>query len=90
MNRCGVFSDYFEAAMKLAKVKLVDERQYVGRIPGLVGLLGYGATPEETLEDLRSALEDWALIGLRLGAEIPPIAGIDLTPERALEPVDAY
>ena len=89
MKDQGVLTAYFDAAMARAKVKLVDENQYVGRVPGCVGLLGYGKTKEETLEDLRIALEDWVLLGLRFGDKIPPIAGIDLTSERALEPVDA-
>ena len=85
----GVLTAYFDAAMARARVKQVDEGQYVGRIPGCIGLLGYGASPEETLEDLRVALEDWVLIGLRVGDSIPPMAGINLNSERTLEPVDA-
>jgi len=36
------------------------------------------ATPEETRRELRSALEDWLQLGLRLHHRLPVIEGIDL------------
>jgi hypothetical protein len=38
-------------------------------------------------EELRSTLEDWILVGLKLGHPLPVIAGIDLNKEPNYEPV---
>jgi hypothetical protein len=40
-------------------------------------------------DELRSTLEDWILIGLKLGHPLPVIEGIDLNKEPIREPVDA-
>jgi len=40
-------------------------------------------------DELRSTLEDWVLLGLKLGHSLPVISGIDLNEEPARERVDA-
>jgi hypothetical protein len=42
----------------------------------------FGATLRECENELRSTLEDWILVGLRLGHKLPVIAGIDLNKVR--------
>ena len=39
-------------------------------------------------DELRSTLEDWILVGLKLGHPLPVIAEIDLNREPTYEPVD--
>ena len=75
----GSFTDYFEAAMRSAHYEILeDEEGFFGTVPGLQGLWGHATTLEECRTDLRSALEDWVLLGLHLGHEIPLVDGIDL------------
>ena len=38
---------------------------------------------------LRSVLDDWILVGLKLGHDLPTIAGIDLNRKPVREPVDS-
>jgi len=38
---------------------------------------------------LRSTLEDWILVGLKLGHPLPVIADIDLNRKAQLEPMDS-
>jgi predicted RNase H-like HicB family nuclease len=67
----------------------LEDGTFAGRIPPCVGVVAFGATLRECEEDLRSTLEDWILVGLKLGHPLPVIADIDLNKEPARESVDA-
>ena len=43
--------------------------------------IAFGNTFAECQIELRSTLEDWVLVGLKLGHALPVIAGIDLNQE---------
>ena len=75
----GSFSDYFQAAMRLADYEeLEDNEGWCGTIPGFDGLWAAGATEEECRIELRSTLEDWVLFSLHRQLPIPNADGIDL------------
>jgi predicted RNase H-like HicB family nuclease len=76
-------------AMAQATYDKLDDGTYVGRVPGCEGVIAFGETLPACQEELRSTLEDWMLVGLKLGHPLPVIGGIDLNQEPALEPVDA-
>ena len=84
-----VLTEYVEKAMAQAIYKELEDGTFVGRIPGCKGVIAFGSTLEECKEELRSTLEDWILVGLRLGHHLPVIAGIDLNKEPTYEPVVA-
>lgn len=69
---------YIEAALALAEYEKLEDGSYSGLIPGLPGVVAFGRTLRQCEEELRSTLEDWLLVGLRLGHELPVLAGIDL------------
>ena len=69
---------YFEAAMELARYDKLDDGTFAGEIPKLTGVVAFGRTLRECEHELRSTLEDWVLVGLRLGHRLPKLAGIDL------------
>jgi hypothetical protein len=52
-------------------------------------VVAFGTTLRECEDALRSTLEDWILVGLKLGHPLPVLAGIDLNGEPGREPVDA-
>ena len=41
-------------------------------------MAAFGETLRACEQELRSTLEDWILVGLRLGHKLPRLAGIDL------------
>ncbi len=84
-----ILSDYVEAAMGLAAYDKLDDGTFSGRIAACKGVIAFGATLRECESELRSTLEDWILVGLKLGHTLPVIAGIDLNQEPKLEPMDA-
>ncbi len=86
----GILSDYFDAAMRRAEFEDLDDGHFCGTIPGCEGLIVFADTGAEVRTELRSALEDWTWLGLRLGHPLPAFDGIDLASGAPLEPVDAY
>lgn len=84
-----ILSDYLAEALRHATFKKLDDGAHCARIPGCEGLVVFGDTLEQSREELRSALEEWVLLGLKLGHALPVIAGIDLNEEPSLEPGDS-
>jgi len=68
--------------------KLEDDT-YAGRIPPCKGVVAFGSTLRECEDELHSTLEDWILVGLKLGHPLPVIASINLNKEPIYEPVVA-
>ncbi len=83
-----VLTDYVTEALGQAVYDKLADGTFSGRIPSCQGVIAFGPTLRECQDELRSTLEDWILVGLRLGHTLPTIAGIDLNKEPAREPVD--
>jgi predicted RNase H-like HicB family nuclease len=73
-----VLTDYIQAAMGRAEYERMEDGAWFARIPGFDGLWASGATVEATRQELRESLEDWLLLGLRLGHALPVVDGLDL------------
>jgi predicted RNase H-like HicB family nuclease len=58
---------YLEAAMELAHYDKLEDGSFAGEIPKLPGVIAFGGSLKECERELRSTLEDWVLVGLRLG-----------------------
>jgi predicted RNase H-like HicB family nuclease len=69
---------YLEAAMEAACYDRLEDGSFAGEIPKLTGVIAFGGTLRYCERELRSTLEDWVLVGLRLGHSLPKLAGIDL------------
>jgi len=73
-----MLTDYIREAMRLAHYELMENGRFFATIPGLKGLWAEEATLEACREELQSTLEDWIMLGVRLGHELPIVADIDL------------
>ncbi len=74
-----MLTKYIEAAMRHAEYEIIeDDNSFYGHIPELDGLWANAATLEACRDELRSALEDWLLLGLAWLDEIPIVDGIDI------------
>jgi predicted RNase H-like HicB family nuclease len=69
---------YIEAALEMARYDKLTDGSFSGEIPKLKGVVAFGKSLRRCENELRSTLEDWIVVGLRLGHELPVIAGIDL------------
>lgn len=74
---------YIQNAMRLAKYEILEDGQYYGEIEGFQGVWAQADNLETCREELQSALEDWLVLGLRMGHKLPVVAGIQLIPEQA-------
>ncbi|GAB4412739.1 MAG: type II toxin-antitoxin system HicB family antitoxin [Thermodesulfovibrionales bacterium] len=89
MHRRYILSEYVEQAMAQAMYDKLEDGTFTGRIPSCKGVIAFGVSLRECEDELRSTLEDWILVGLKLGHPLPIIKGIDLNKEPTREPVDA-
>jgi predicted RNase H-like HicB family nuclease len=78
MRNKFVLSDYIESAIEMAEFELLEDGSFCGRIPQCIGVLVFGNSLNETYKNLQSTLEEWVLLGLRLGHELPVINNINL------------
>ncbi len=70
---------YLQAALHHATYERLDAGEgFYGCIPELPGVYATGPTLEACRDELASVLEEWVLLGLRMGHAIPPLDGIDL------------
>lgn len=77
-----MLTDYVHAAMRKARYEILDDDgSYYGEIPGFQGVWANAGTLEACRAELQEVLEDWILIGLRLGHPLPVAEGIDLNPK---------
>lgn len=74
---------YIQNAMHLAKYEILEDKQYYGEIPGFDGVWAQAQNLETCREELQSALEDWLILGLRMGHKLPIVNGIQLLPAEA-------
>jgi len=84
-----ILTEYVNQLMTNAVYDKLEDDTFAGRIPQCKGVVAFGITLRECEDELHSVLEDWILVGLKLGHLLPIVAGIDLNKEPTYEPVDA-
>ena len=77
-----ILTEYVDQLMAHAVYDKLEDSTFAGRIPQCKGVLAFGATLRDGEDDLHSTLEDWILVGLKLGHPLPVSAGIDMNVER--------
>jgi len=70
--------EYLSEAMRRAKYKILEDGTYYGWIEELPGVWATAETLEECREELKSVVEDWLILGFKLGHHIVPLGNIDL------------
>ena len=67
--------------MHRAKYKILEDGTYYGWIEELPGVWATADSLEECREELGSVVEDWLLLGLKLGHNIPVLGDVNLNAE---------
>ena len=78
MTRQYILSDYLDRALSQAEYDKLEDGTFFGRIPACKGVVAFAATLRPWEDELRSVSENWVLVGLKLGHELPVLDGIDL------------
>lgn len=68
-----ILSDYVSLTLAQAVYDKLEDGTFAGRIPPCTGVIGFGVSLPECEDELRSTLEDWILLGLKLGHSLPII-----------------
>jgi predicted RNase H-like HicB family nuclease len=68
-------SECVDQAMAQAIYDKLGDGTFAGRLPSCTGVVAFGGTLRECEEELRSTLEDWILVGLKLGHALPVLSG---------------
>ncbi len=89
MNVQYVLSEYLDRALAEAEYDKLEDGSFSGRIPSCIGVIAFSTTLKECENELRSTLEDWLLVGLKLGHKMPIVDGIDLNKEPEYEPLES-
>jgi predicted RNase H-like HicB family nuclease len=73
-----MLTEYIQRAMSHAHYELIENGHFFATIPKCKGLWAESKTLEQCREELQSTLEDWLLLGLQLGHNLPVIDRINL------------
>jgi len=84
-----ILSDYVEIALEHAEYDKLDDNTFAGRIPSCKGVVAFAESLRECENELRSTLENWLLVGLKLGHELPVLDNINLNVTPGYEPVES-
>ena len=75
-----MFTAFMHAALRKAHYEVLPEGEgYFGAIEGLDGVWAQAATLEACRDELQEVLEEWIILGLKMGHPIPAIDGVALT-----------
>jgi len=89
MSTRYILTEYVEQALSRALYDKLDDGSYAGRIPACTGVIAFAHTLRGCEEELRSTLEEWILLGLKLGHPLPVLSDLDLNKEPTRESVDS-
>lgn len=89
MSAQFLLTQYLSQAMAQAEYDKLEDGSFSGRIAACPGVIAFSATLRECEDELRSVLEEWLWLGLKLGHQLPVIGGIDLNREPAYESVES-
>jgi len=74
-----MLTDYIQAAMRKAHYEILPEGEgYFGKIPDLQGVWANADTLESCRDELQEVLEEWIIVGLKMGHPIPSVDSIEL------------
>ena len=66
-----ILTDYVNQLLANAVYDKLDDSTYSGRIPLCTGVIAFGTTLRGCKDELHSNLEDWILLGIKLGQPLP-------------------
>ena len=89
MSTLNILTEYLTNAMSHAEYDKLEDGTFSARIPCCKGVIAFAETLHDYSESLRSTLEDWLLVGLKLGHSLPVIDGLDLNKGPVHEPLES-
>ncbi|MES1024218.1 type II toxin-antitoxin system HicB family antitoxin [Gloeocapsa sp. BRSZ] len=74
-----MIQEYLQKAMESAHYELLENNEgFYGRIPYASGVWATGKTLEACRKELLEVLEEWIMIGIAMGHDLPEFDGVTL------------
>ncbi len=84
-----ILTGYIESALAEAEYDKLEDGTFCGIIPLCKGVIAFGNTLKQCENELQSTLEEWVLLGLKLGHLLPVLFQYNLNQESKYEPMAA-
>lgn len=84
-----ILSNYISRALAEAEYDKLEDGTFFGKIPSCKGVVAFASTLQQCENELHSVLEDWVLVGLKLGHTLPVLDNIDLNKKPEYEQLES-
>ena len=71
-----MITDYIQSAMAKARYDILEDETYYGEIHGFKGVWANADTLDACRGELQEVLEEWIVLALQLGQQLPRIRGV--------------
>jgi predicted RNase H-like HicB family nuclease len=76
--------EYVERALGEADYDKLDDGTFCAEVPALRGVLATGDTLEQCRRQLAEVVEEWVLVRIARGLDVPPLGGIEIKVRQAI------
>jgi predicted RNase H-like HicB family nuclease len=78
-----MITKYIEQALARARYERLEDGSFCATVPGLRGVLALGRGVEECRNELAEVIEEWVLVRVARGLEVPRIGRVTVRVRRA-------
>jgi predicted RNase H-like HicB family nuclease len=75
--------DYLDEALRRAKYSPLEDGSYAAEVKGLKGVIATGPTLEACRGALQEVIEEWILVRVSRGLDIPSVGGVKIRIRKA-------
>ena len=75
--------DYLAAALRRARYSQLEDGSYCVEVRGLRGVIATGATLEACRSELENVIEEWILVRVARGLDVPSLGGVRIRVRKA-------
>lgn len=74
---------YLDEALRRARYSQLEDGSYAAEVRGLKGVIATGPTIEECREALQTVIEEWVLVRVSRGLDVPSVGGVKIRIRKA-------
>jgi predicted RNase H-like HicB family nuclease len=74
---------YLDEALRRARYSQLEDGSYAAEVRGLKGVIATASTLEECRETLQEVIEEWVLVRVSRGLDIPSVGGVKIRIRKA-------
>lgn len=78
-----MITKYIAKALERAQYTALEDGSFCATVRGLKGVVAHGRSVEECRNDLAEVVEEWILVRVARGLDVPKLGGISVRVRRA-------